>query len=98
VWLEWPRQLLGRPSTPCVTGAVLFVAPHGRFFEELESESRMHGWPSFRDKEMVWDSVRVLKDGETVSSTGTHPGHNLPDRVATATTPTSCVLRATPLK
>ena len=35
--------------------------------------------PSFRDEEVVWDNVRVLKDGETVSTTGTHLGHNLPD-------------------
>lgn len=35
--------------------------------------------PSFRDEEVVWDNVRVLKNGETVSTTGTHLGHNLPD-------------------
>ena len=29
---------------------------------------------------MVWENVRCLKDGETVSLTGTHLGHNLPDR------------------
>ena len=38
-----------------------------------------HGWPSFRDSEVVWDDVRVLKDGETVSLDGTHLGHNIPD-------------------
>ena len=43
-------------------------------------ESKMHGWPSFRDSEVVWDHVRVLLDGETVSVDGTHLGHNLPDR------------------
>ena len=32
-----------------------------------------------RDDEVVWDSVRCLKDGETVSVDGTHLGHNLPD-------------------
>ena len=42
--------------------------------------SRIHGWPSFRDEEVVWENVRTLKDGETVSITGTHLGHNLPDR------------------
>ena len=37
--------------------------------------------PSFRDEEVVWDNVRVLKgSGETVSLDGTHLGHNLPDR------------------
>jgi len=39
-----------------------------------------HGWPSFRDNEVVWDNgVRVLKSGEAVSLDGTHLGHNLPD-------------------
>ena len=28
---------------------------------------------------MVWENVRCLKDGETVSVDGTHLGHNLPD-------------------
>lgn len=35
--------------------------------------------PSFRDAEVVWENVRVLPDGETVSVDGTHLGHNLPD-------------------
>ena len=39
----------------------------------------MHAKPSFRDEEVNWDLVRVLKDGETVSVDGTHLGHNLPD-------------------
>jgi len=38
-----------------------------------------HGWPSFRDEETNWEEVRCLKDGECVSTTGTHLGHNLPD-------------------
>ena len=63
-----------------VTGLPLFIAPQGRTFEEFKRESTSHGWPSFRDNEVVWENVRVLKDGETVSSTGTHLGHNLPDR------------------
>ena len=63
-----------------VTGKPLFVAPKGRTFEEFKTESLIHGWPSFRDEEVVWENVRVLKDGETVSLTGTHLGHNLPDK------------------
>ena len=63
-----------------VTGRPLFVAPRGRSFEDFEKESRSHGWPSFRDEEVVWDDVRVLPDGETVSTYGVHLGHNLPDR------------------
>ena len=63
-----------------VTGVPLFVAPRGRSFADFKKESLKHGWPSFRDEEVVWDNVRVLPDGETVSTTGTHLGHNLPDR------------------
>ena len=37
------------------------------------------GWPSFRDEEVIWENVRSLHDGETVSIDGTHLGHNLPD-------------------
>ena len=61
-----------------VTGKPLFRAPIGRTMEEFLSESNVHGWPSFRDQEVVWDNTRVLRDGETVSITGTHLGHNLP--------------------
>jgi len=63
-----------------VTGAPLFRAPVGRTVQQFIDESLSHGWPSFRDEEVVWDNVRCLKDGETVSLTGTHLGHNLPDR------------------
>ena len=28
---------------------------------------------------VVWENVRSLRDGEMVSITGTHLGHNLPD-------------------
>ena len=48
--------------------------------EDFLIESRAHGWPSFRDEEVNWDMVRVLKDGETVSVDGTHLGHNIPDK------------------
>lgn len=61
------------------TGKPLFVAPRGRSFDQFLLESRNHGWPSFRDEEVVWDSVRVLPGGEAVSIDGTHLGHNLPD-------------------
>ena len=40
----------------------------------------VHGWPSFRDDEVNWDYVRVLSDGECVSTAGTHLGHNIPDK------------------
>lgn len=61
------------------TGKLLFVAPKGRSFEEFIKESLSHGWPSFRDEEVVWDDVRCLPNGEAVSLAGTHLGHNLPD-------------------
>jgi peptide methionine sulfoxide reductase MsrB len=63
-----------------VTGALLFEAPKGRSMEEFLKESASHGWPSFRDEEVNWEYVRCLKDGECVSTTGTHLGHNLPDK------------------
>ena len=62
------------------TGKPLFYAPRGRTMEEFIRESRNHGWPSFRDEEVEWKNVRVLRNGETVSVDGTHLGHNLPDR------------------
>lgn len=56
------------------TGKLLFVAPKGRSFEEFINESISHGWPSFRDEEVVWDDVRCLPNGEAVSTDGTHLG------------------------
>jgi len=61
------------------TGKLLFVAPKGRSWEDFVKESKAHGWPSFRDEEVVWDDVRCLANGESVSLAGTHLGHNLPD-------------------
>eukprot|EP00554_Chaetoceros_debilis_P014271 CAMPEP_0194122662 /NCGR_PEP_ID=MMETSP0150-20130528/51446_1 /TAXON_ID=122233 /ORGANISM="Chaetoceros debilis, Strain MM31A-1" /LENGTH=197 /DNA_ID=CAMNT_0038815607 /DNA_START=48 /DNA_END=641 /DNA_ORIENTATION=+ len=62
-----------------VTGKHLFTAPAGRSMEQYLAESGSHGWPSFRDEEVNWDYVRCLDNGECVSVTGTHLGHNLPD-------------------
>lgn len=64
-----------------VSGKPLFKAPVGRSAEDFFVESRIHGWPSFRDSEVVWQNIRVLRNGETVSVDGTHLGHNLPDRI-----------------
>ena len=47
--------------------------------EAFLKESDSHGWPSFRQEEVIWANVRVLGDGEAVSVDGTHLGHNLPD-------------------
>jgi hypothetical protein len=74
------QQLLPMTFYDSVTGKPLFVAPIGRTVTEFLRESEIHGWPSFRDVEVVWDNVRVLRNsGETVSTSGTHLGHNLPD-------------------
>ena len=62
-----------------VTGDPLFTAPRGRSYADFIEESRRHGWPSFRNPEVNFSNVRVLRDGETVSKSGTHLGHNLPD-------------------
>jgi hypothetical protein len=70
------------------TGKLLFTAPQERSMEDFLKESRAHGWPSFRDAEVNWDFVRVLKDGETVSVDGGHLGHNLPGILLCA----ACVL------
>ena len=77
-----------------MTGKPLFIAPKGRTWKEFVDESKGHGWPSFRDEEVVWENVRALGDGEAVSLSnhktftinlcifiaGTHLGHNLPDK------------------
>ena len=64
-----------------VCGLPLFVAPRNRTMADFRDESRRHGWPSFRDEELVAENVRVLRgtNGEVVSVDGTHLGHNLPD-------------------
>ena len=62
-----------------VSGKPLFEAPKGRTMEHFMQESRAHGWPSFRDDEVVWENMRCLPNGEAVSVDGTHLGHNLPD-------------------
>ena len=58
----------------------LFRAPVGRTWKQFLAESKIHGWPSFRDEEVVWENVRCLQNGEAVSLGGTHLGHNLPDK------------------
>lgn len=61
-------------------GKPLFIAPKNRSFADFLKESKAHGWPSFRDDEVVWENVRCLDNGEAVSLAGTHLGHNLPDK------------------
>ena len=66
-----------------VSGKPLFVAPRGRTMEAFLSESASHGWPSFRDEEVVWENMRVLANGEAVSVDGTWR----PSRTARAVQP-----------
>ena len=49
--------------------------------EAFRKESVSHGWPSFRDAEVIELGKNVIEreNGEIVSSCGTHLGHNLPD-------------------
>ena len=53
------------------TGRPLFYGPRGRSWDEFVKESKVHGWPSFRDSEVNWDFVRVLPNGECISVDGT---------------------------
>merc|ERR1712107_304870 len=67
-------------------GIPLFVAPIGRSFADFQYESQHHGWPSFRDAELVKDNIVVKPGGEIVSACGTHLGHNLSDLAGTGAT------------
>lgn len=78
-WLSDVNQSKEITYYDSVTGKALFIAPRGRTFNEFLEESKAHGWPSFRDEEVVWENMRILEDGESVSVDGTHLGHNLPD-------------------
>ena len=83
--ITWVEQCRGLKEGDTITyydsvsGKPLFIAPKGRTMEQFLTESRAHGWPSFRDEEVVWENMRCLKNGEAVSVDGTHLGHNLPD-------------------
>ena len=67
-----------------VSGKPLFVAPRGRSMRDFLRESEKHGWPSFRDEEVVWENTRILSDGEAVSVDGTHVRERPPARCARA--------------
>jgi peptide methionine sulfoxide reductase MsrB len=73
------QQQQANDMNDSVSGLPLFRAPIGRTVDDFIAESKVHGWPSFRDDEVVWDNVRILKNGETVSIAGTHLGHDIPD-------------------
>ena len=59
------RLLIGLRNQPSFTiptlGKPLFTAPVNRSLQEWLQESRAHGWPSFRDAKVNWDTVRTLR-------------------------------------
>ena len=80
--VDWIQHLNKEGTTTfydSVTGKPLFEAPKGRTLEAFIEESRKHGWPSFRDEEVIKENLRELEDSEMVSLTGSHLGHNIPD-------------------
>lgn len=86
--VTWEQELKEKGEVnfyDSVSGKPLFIVPRGRTVDEFLDESKAHGWPSFRDEEVIWENVRCVKhgtgrlSGETVSLDGTHLGHNLPD-------------------
>ena len=62
-----------------VCGIPLFVAPRGRSFAEWEAESQHHGWPSFRQEEIVSENIEIFAGGEVRSTCGVHLGHRFSD-------------------
>ena len=67
------------------TGELLFKAPIGRSCDQFVRESRVHGWPSFRDARSWTGRTRVLPNGEWHLGRGSyHLGHNWPDGSGTS--------------
>jgi len=65
-----------------VCGVPVFRAPINRTMAEFEADTKEHGWPSFRDGEVVTENVVTHKDtGYVISSCNTHLGSYLPDAV-----------------
>jgi len=61
-------------------GVPVFRAPINRTMAEFEEDTNEHGWPSFRDGEVILENVRTHKDtGYVISSCNTHLGSFLPD-------------------
>merc|ERR1711871_1144388 len=60
-----------------VCGIPLFKAPMGRTLEDFQADTTEHGWPSFREKEIVSENVMTDKDGFVYSKCGTHLGSYL---------------------
>jgi peptide methionine sulfoxide reductase MsrB len=62
-----------------VCGIPLFAAPRGRTFQEWKAESLNHGWPSFRQQEVIDANIEMKAGGEVRSSCGVHLGHRFSD-------------------
>eukprot|EP00439_Symbiodinium_sp_Y106_P033386 s1499_g4.t1 len=74
-------------------GIPLFEAPKGRTYAEFKRESERHGWPSFRDEEIIKENIKVLDGGEVVSKCNTKAGPKVPklfDQKGLGTWATTC--------
>ena len=64
-------------------GLPIFRAPIGRSLEVWEAESVAHGWPSFRQAEIIAENTVERPNGEVLTKCPggkeTHLGHNIPD-------------------
>eukprot|EP00929_Paragymnodinium_shiwhaense_P073992 TRINITY_DN3782_c0_g1_i4.p1 TRINITY_DN3782_c0_g1~~TRINITY_DN3782_c0_g1_i4.p1 ORF type:complete len:795 (+),score=219.57 TRINITY_DN3782_c0_g1_i4:358-2385(+) len=60
-------------------GIPLFKAPVNRSMADFKADTDEHGWPSFREEEVVKENVMTDKDGFVYSKCGTHLGSYLPD-------------------
>jgi len=81
-----------------VSGKPLFAAPQGRTFEEWKAESVEHGWPSFRDAEVVPDAIEIRENVVYSKVGGTRLGDNLPDDSGNRYCLDMCCLNGQPKK
>ena len=63
-----------------VCGIPLFSVPRNRTLADFQADTTEHGWPSFREAEIVDKGLHTdLATGFVFSSCGTHLGSYLPD-------------------
>lgn len=63
-----------------VCGLPLFTVPKGRSMSDFEADTTEHGWPSFRQEELIPGNSHIVNEtGEVLSKCGTHLGSYLPD-------------------
>mmetsp|Transcript_807 Transcript_807/g.1170 ORF Transcript_807/g.1170 Transcript_807/m.1170 type:complete len:239 (-) Transcript_807:73-789(-) len=64
-------------------GLPIYIAPRGRTYAVWKKESIDHGWPSFRDEEVIMSNIGVIAGGEVVTNcpdgAQTHQGHRFHD-------------------